>query len=199
MMQHEGILPDVVTFACILKACATISADDKGEQIHEEIARQGLLQNKLCWAMLYWTCMPSAVLFQRHNKCLAGYLLGMFSWNALIAVSAQGQAKKALDCFEGMQCEGILPDVVTYVCILKACTTIRVVAKHRVGQCSCFGRKQVSTKYKSRKAGKLQKSYGSNRRGDAKMITGRPRQLIFWQILISRRTHMKDLTFVTNL
>ena len=42
-MQCEGILPDVVTFVCILKACATIRVANKGKQVHEEIARQGFL------------------------------------------------------------------------------------------------------------------------------------------------------------
>ena len=30
-MQHERILSDAVTYACILKACATIGATDKGK------------------------------------------------------------------------------------------------------------------------------------------------------------------------
>ena len=34
-------------YACILKACATIGAADKGKQIHDKIARQGLLQNNI--------------------------------------------------------------------------------------------------------------------------------------------------------
>ena len=46
-MQHEGILPDAVTYPCILKACVIIRAVDKGKQIHDEIARQGLLQNNI--------------------------------------------------------------------------------------------------------------------------------------------------------
>ena len=44
-MQREGILADAVTYTCILKACATIGAADKGKQIHDEITRQELLQN----------------------------------------------------------------------------------------------------------------------------------------------------------
>ena len=37
-MQCEGILPNEITYMCILKACATIGADDKGKQIHDKIA-----------------------------------------------------------------------------------------------------------------------------------------------------------------
>eukprot|EP00250_Pteridium_aquilinum_P022500 c25392_g4_i4 orf=1-273(+) len=42
-MQREGILPDAVTYACILKACGSIGAAEKGEEIHTEVHRQGLL------------------------------------------------------------------------------------------------------------------------------------------------------------
>ena len=53
------------------------------------------------------------------------------SWSALIAGCIQeGDANQALTCFEEMQHhEDILPDVVTYACILKACATIRVANK----------------------------------------------------------------------
>ena len=40
----EGILPNAVTYACTLKACAQIGDADRGNQIHGKIARQDLLQ-----------------------------------------------------------------------------------------------------------------------------------------------------------
>ena len=46
-MQRKGILPDAMTFICILKARATIGAADKGKQSHDKIAMQGLLQNDI--------------------------------------------------------------------------------------------------------------------------------------------------------
>ena len=55
-MQHDGILRNAVTYTCILKTCATIKVDDKGKQIHDEIARQWLLQDNIafsgCWNAL---------------------------------------------------------------------------------------------------------------------------------------------------
>ena len=44
-MQCEGILPNAVTYASLLKACGSIRAADRGKQIHDEVVRQGLLQN----------------------------------------------------------------------------------------------------------------------------------------------------------
>ena len=47
VVSQRRMLPDGVTYMCILKACATIGAAGKGKQIHDEIARQGLLQNDI--------------------------------------------------------------------------------------------------------------------------------------------------------
>ncbi|MCO5561502.1 hypothetical protein L7F22_015123 [Adiantum nelumboides] len=42
-MCHEGLSPDAVTFTCILKACGIMGAASKGKQVHDDIAKQGLL------------------------------------------------------------------------------------------------------------------------------------------------------------
>ena len=110
-MQHEGIFSDAMTYACILKVCATIGAADKGKQIHDEIARQGLLQNDI---------VLGNALVSMYAKCGAGskaqqVLNGLpcrdvVSWSALFAGYAQGHAEQALGSFEEMQHEGILSD-----------------------------------------------------------------------------------------
>ena len=41
-VQRKGLFPDVVIVACILKAYSTIGAANKGEQVHDELAIQGL-------------------------------------------------------------------------------------------------------------------------------------------------------------
>ena len=46
-MQWEGISPNDVTFICILKACGSIGAVDKGKQIHDEIASRGMLSTNI--------------------------------------------------------------------------------------------------------------------------------------------------------
>ena len=46
-MEREGISPNDVTFICILKACGSIQAIEKGEQIHDEIVNRGLLEKNI--------------------------------------------------------------------------------------------------------------------------------------------------------
>ena len=85
-MQREGILPDAVTYVYIWKACVMIGAADKGKQIHDEIARQGLLQNDI---------VLGSALVDMYAKCgavsKARRVLDrlpsrdVVSWNALMA------------------------------------------------------------------------------------------------------------------
>eukprot|EP00250_Pteridium_aquilinum_P017549 c23686_g11_i4 orf=3-908(-) len=59
-MRKERFSPDAVTFLCILKACGTIGAAKKGEEIHAKVSRQGLLEKHtvLCTALvdMYGKC-----------------------------------------------------------------------------------------------------------------------------------------------
>ncbi|KAI5065495.1 hypothetical protein GOP47_0020190 [Adiantum capillus-veneris] len=130
-MQYEGVCPDVVTYMGILKACSVIGAIDKGKHIHDEISRQGLLEHNVALGGalvdMYAKCgaLPQAqsVLEKLPSR-------NLIAWNALIGGYAQkGQGQKALDCYEQMQGEGIPPNAVTYVCILKACAVMRAINK----------------------------------------------------------------------
>ncbi|KAI5084860.1 hypothetical protein GOP47_0001029 [Adiantum capillus-veneris] len=130
-MKHEGILPDAVTYAYILKVYAAIRALDKGKQIHDESSRQGLLDHKSVLGNalvdMYAKC---GALPQARSVLERLPYRDVVSWNALIAGYAQkGQGQQALEGFEQMQREGILPDSVTYVAILKVCASIRVIDK----------------------------------------------------------------------
>ena len=49
-MRREGVIPDAVAYICLLKACAAVGAVDKGKEIHEVIAKEGLLQDNVVLA-----------------------------------------------------------------------------------------------------------------------------------------------------
>ncbi|KAI5070709.1 hypothetical protein GOP47_0015052 [Adiantum capillus-veneris] len=130
-MQHEGILPNAITYVCILKACAVIRAIDKGKEIHDEILRQELLEDDIvlggALVDMYAKC---GALMKAQNVLEKLPSRDVVSWNALIVGYAQkGQGQQALECYEQMQREGIPPDAVTYASILKACAVIGAVDK----------------------------------------------------------------------
>ncbi|KAH7443274.1 hypothetical protein KP509_02G028200 [Ceratopteris richardii] len=130
-MQKEDCAPDVVTFACVLKACGCIGALHKGRQIHKEISRYGNLQNDV---------MVGTALVEMYSQldCLEEAQLvfdelnerDVVLWNAMISGYVEnGKAEQALECFNQMQKEGLLPSVVTVTCVLKACGIIGAVDK----------------------------------------------------------------------
>jgi pentatricopeptide repeat protein len=130
-MQHEGLSPDVVTFICVLKACGSLAAIENGRRIHDEIMQRGLVTTDV---------MLGTALVDMYAKC--GMLVkaqqvldelpvrNVVSWNALIAgYSQEGPFDQALSSFRRMQIEGLVPDTITFISLLKACGSMGAVDK----------------------------------------------------------------------
>ncbi|KAH7288275.1 hypothetical protein KP509_31G020200 [Ceratopteris richardii] len=126
-MKGEGVSPDAVMYLCILKACSSLKAADKGEEIHVEVSRKGFLENSL---------VLGTALVDMYAKCgLLGKAQEVFDqlqgrdvacWTALIAGYVQhGYSKHALKYYQKMRDEGVDPNNVTFVCILKSCASLR--------------------------------------------------------------------------
>ncbi|KAH7289259.1 hypothetical protein KP509_31G066800 [Ceratopteris richardii] len=133
-MQYEGIIPNVVTFVCMVKACGILGALDKGMQIHEEIKKKDMLGNNIVLGNalvdMYAKCGALAMAQQVLEELP---LRDLVTWNTLIAgYTQQGEGEKAIRCFECMQDEGIHPDVVTFSCMLNVCSHLGLVEEgHR--------------------------------------------------------------------
>ncbi|KAJ7231026.1 hypothetical protein O6H91_Y458200 [Diphasiastrum complanatum] len=124
-MQHEGMKPDKVTFASVLKACASLAALEQGKQVHAQIIKLGFELDTFVGSALvnmYAKCgyiEAACQVFERISK------RDLVSWNIMIAGYAQqGLGKKALTLYEQMKKEGVQPDNVTFVSLLKACTSL---------------------------------------------------------------------------
>ncbi|KAH7297578.1 hypothetical protein KP509_25G002100 [Ceratopteris richardii] len=125
-MLHEDLTPDAVTFFSVLKACSSVGAAERGQEVHAEIMRTGLL---------YKSCELGSALIDMYSKCGAlekahevfSRLSGrdIVAWTALITGYCQhGYNFEAMRCFERMQIEGFSPDAVTLSCILKLCGVV---------------------------------------------------------------------------
>ena len=130
-MQSEGITPDMVTLTCILKACGSTGAIDKGEQIHNDIVRRGLLGRNIVLGNALVDMYAKCGLLSKAQEILEELpIRDVVSWNVLITGYAnQGQCGEILHCFEQIQNEGLYPDAITFICILKACGTIGAIEK----------------------------------------------------------------------
>lgn len=122
-MQLDSVSPNVVTFVWSLKACGCLGAIDKGEEIHAVIKKRGKLEADLVIGTalidMYVKCCCLVKAQQTFDKIL---VRNVVAWTSLIAGYAeQGHDEEALQLFEQMHLEGVLPNVVTYLCSLKAC------------------------------------------------------------------------------
>ncbi|KAI5072809.1 hypothetical protein GOP47_0012915 [Adiantum capillus-veneris] len=93
-MQQQGIAPDCVTFVCALKACGMLGNTNYGRQLAQKLFSMLPFRNLVFW-----------------NALIAGY-------------AEQGLGEEALKCHAAMKQEGIFPNGVTYVCLLKACRSM---------------------------------------------------------------------------
>jgi pentatricopeptide repeat protein len=130
-MKAEGISPNVVTFTCILRSCSNGTVAAKGRRIHCEILNTGLLNEEIVLGTAVVDMYVKSGLMKKAQKAHDGlFVHDVISWSVLISGYAQqDQCNKALDCFEQMQVEGLSPDVVTFISVLKACGSLRLVEK----------------------------------------------------------------------
>jgi pentatricopeptide repeat protein len=122
-MRGEEIMPDGVTLTCMLKACSSIGAIDRGQQIHHEIAENNCLRQSVSLGTalvdMYAKC---GILSKAHEVFEELPVRNVVSWSALIVgYSAARQADEAVRCFVQMQSEGVMPNGVTFLSVLSAC------------------------------------------------------------------------------
>ncbi|GMP79696.1 hypothetical protein CsSME_00035141 [Camellia sinensis var. sinensis] len=120
-MNSNGTVPDEVSLASILSACANLRSLNKGMQVHCLSVKYGLETS------LY----SGSSLIDMYAKCGAiGTACEVFvsmpersvvSTNALIAGFAQNNLEKAVNLFHFMLSEGLKPSEVTFSCLLDAC------------------------------------------------------------------------------
>ncbi|KAJ7569148.1 hypothetical protein O6H91_01G063500 [Diphasiastrum complanatum] len=131
-MKQEGVQPDIVTFTCVLSACASLAALEQGKQLHSDIIKRGFQSDVIV----------GSTLIDMYAKCgciedareLFNYMSerNVVSWSAMIAGYAQnGLGKEALALYEQMKQEGVQPDNVTFTCVLSACAHSRLVDEGR--------------------------------------------------------------------
>jgi pentatricopeptide repeat protein len=129
-MCAKGLPLDVTSFICCLKACASIGAKCVGNEIHTEICKRGYDGDLSIGSMLVDMHAKCSSLEEAEHVFSKLQVRNAVSWTALISAYAdRGFAEEALVCFEDMVLEGVCPDVVTYICSLKACGSLGAIHK----------------------------------------------------------------------
>lgn len=131
-MQEEGERPDEVIFTSILKACASIGVSVQGKAIHAHLLRSGINQSVFIENTLvhmYGKCgtlEDARQLFDRMSK------RDLVSWNTMISAYTQhGLAHEAFRLSQDMDLQGIAPDDVTIVNMVKVCASLENMEEGR--------------------------------------------------------------------
>lgn len=129
-MQLENVTPSAVTFICTLQACASIGATDKGEEIHGEIERRGLLARDLVGNTLINMYAKCGALEKAHKVFNKLPVRDIFSFTTLMEGYAQlGDSEPVFNMFDRMLGEGVKPNFVTFIVLLSVCSRTGLFAK----------------------------------------------------------------------
>ncbi|XP_055813211.1 pentatricopeptide repeat-containing protein At3g63370, chloroplastic [Solanum dulcamara] len=122
-MNEMGIEADSVAVLSMLTAAADLSSLRKGKEIHGFLVRKGfLLQDSIRSSLIdmYASCGTLENSYKVFN-----YLKSkdMVCWTSMInACGLHGCGRKAIDIFTRMEKENILPDHITFLAVLSACS-----------------------------------------------------------------------------
>ncbi|OWM72840.1 hypothetical protein CDL15_Pgr021146 [Punica granatum] len=128
LMQQEGITPNENTLATCLSGCSQIASLSSGKLLHSMALKAGHLWDTFIVNGLinfYGKCgsiEDAETMFKGLNSC------DLTLWNSMICLySHYCQGQKALAAFRLMLQEGILPDQITFLGVLVACSRIGLI------------------------------------------------------------------------
>lgn len=131
-LLQEGFYPSNVIYASTIKACSSIGALEKGKLVHSQIIWSGHKSDLVignCLVDMYAKCSSVDEARQVFNSLL---VRDDVSWGAMFSVYAQqGHDLAALNLLERMHEEGMEPNKVVYLSILKACGSLEAISNGR--------------------------------------------------------------------
>ncbi|KAH0983057.1 hypothetical protein GBA52_010234 [Prunus armeniaca] len=131
-MRLEGFEPCDYAFSGAITSCAALGALEHGRQLHAQLISLGF-DSSLSAANALITMYARCGVFEDANSVfLTMPYIDSVSWNAMIAALAQhGHGVQAIDLFEKMLKADILPDRITFLVILSACSHAGLVKEGR--------------------------------------------------------------------
>ncbi|XP_057960743.1 pentatricopeptide repeat-containing protein At3g24000, mitochondrial-like [Malania oleifera] len=127
-MQREGLNPNEFTLSSCLSGCSSLAALENGRQLHSLAIKAGHLGD----------LFVASALVDMYAKCgCIGDAEAVFEgsvpgdtvlWNTILCgFSQHGMGVKALEAFRIMLDEGVLPDKVTFIVVLSACSHMGLI------------------------------------------------------------------------
>lgn len=138
-MDQEGLTPNAAAFASSLRACGTLGAAKKGQEIHLEIVKKGLTL-ETCMQLGEEADERAASIVAIGNGLIDMYAkckdlvnaqhvfdtmpkLNLETWNVLmVGYTRIGEDELVFHLFASLHAEGISPNRVTFLSLLTACS-----------------------------------------------------------------------------
>ncbi|KAL3830560.1 hypothetical protein ACJIZ3_019362 [Penstemon smallii] len=122
-IRSNGLEPCDYAFSGAITSCAVLAALEQGRQLHAQLIRLGFDTSLSAGNALITMYARCGVLDSAHLVFLTMPYLDSVSWNAMIAALGQhGHGAQALELFEEMLKENILPDRISFLTVLSACS-----------------------------------------------------------------------------
>ncbi|ONK80406.1 uncharacterized protein A4U43_C01F17320 [Asparagus officinalis] len=127
MWREEGeVMPNAVTVASVLPACANVGALGLGMSVDEYARREGLIENvfvRNALVEMYGKCGSIERARRVFEEMGRSGRRNLCTWNSMImGLAVHGRAGEALELFDEMRARGFTPDDITFVGVLLACT-----------------------------------------------------------------------------
>ncbi|KAF8408808.1 hypothetical protein HHK36_004877 [Tetracentron sinense] len=122
-MGLEGVEPDGFTMVSLLCACAELGALALGRRAHVYMLKAGLNKNVHAGNALIDLYAKCGSIREAHRVFDEMGLKSVVSWTSLIVgLAVNGFGKEALELFEELEKEGLVPSEITFVGVLYACS-----------------------------------------------------------------------------
>ncbi|MCO5605980.1 hypothetical protein L7F22_060166 [Adiantum nelumboides] len=125
LMQQGGFIPNTVTFICVLDAISS-----QADLLHARWFQMRLQLSEFCSDVIVATALinmygKTGSLTNARTSFDNLREPNVVSWTAMISASSfNGHDKEALQIYEQMLQQGVVPDVVTYLNTIVACTSL---------------------------------------------------------------------------
>ncbi|CAN6457684.1 unnamed protein product [Victoria cruziana] len=132
-MQRIGMGKDHYSYGTVLRACAALQALKQGKEIHGKFVRTGGERGNVVVESalidMYSECGTVKDALYVFQRCP---VRNMIIWNTMISGLAQnGKGLDALEIYDQMVEEGMLPDYITFVGVLFACSHCGLIEQGR--------------------------------------------------------------------
>ncbi|EOY05819.1 Pentatricopeptide repeat superfamily protein [Theobroma cacao] len=127
-MQHSLVKPNEVTLAALISACANLGALTQGTWAHVYVLKYSIKVNYYVGTALidmYSKCGCLGLAYQLFDQLPERDVL---CYNAMIGgFGIHGYGQRALELYEKMKFQGLVPDDVTFIVIMCACSHVGLV------------------------------------------------------------------------